>query len=128
MKLHFIDEPELEFGGAGRHIDIRHGLTEHGPLDRGLASAPQSVRVGVVGAAQDVERLREWIDRCRISVEAMPEPAPATPSDVPLLDRQQVFGYTQEDLKVILAPMNLPSVKATAAGPSQGSMRAAWYS
>ena len=48
---------------------------------------------------------REWIDRCRISVENLPEPAPATPSDVPLLDRQQVFGYTQEDLKVILAPM-----------------------
>ncbi len=61
MKLHFIDEPELEFGDAGRHIDIRHGLTEHGPLDRGLASAPQSIRVGVVGAAQDVELLRAWI-------------------------------------------------------------------
>lgn len=70
MKLHFIDEPELEFAGAGRHIDIRHGLTEHGPLDRGLASAPQAVRVGVVGAAQDVERLRAWIDRCRAGVAA----------------------------------------------------------
>jgi glutamate synthase domain-containing protein 2/glutamate synthase domain-containing protein 1/glutamate synthase domain-containing protein 3 len=48
---------------------------------------------------------REWIERCRISVEALPEPAPAVASDVPLLDRQQVFGYTQEDLKIILAPM-----------------------
>ena len=70
MKLHFIDEPELEFGDAGRHIDIRHGLTEHGPLDRGLPSAPQCVRVGVVGAAQDVERLRTWIDHCRSGVDA----------------------------------------------------------
>ena len=70
MKLHFIDEPELEFGGAGRHIDIRHGLTEHGPLDCGLPSAPQSVRVGVVGAAQDVELLRAWIDRCRAGIDA----------------------------------------------------------
>jgi glutamate synthase (NADPH/NADH) large chain len=26
-------------------------------------------------------------------------------SDVPLLDRQQAFGYTQEDLRIILAPM-----------------------
>jgi hypothetical protein len=25
--------------------------------------------------------------------------------DVPLLDRQQAFGYTQEDLRIILAPM-----------------------
>ncbi len=69
MKLYFIDEPELEFGGAGRHIDIRHGLTEHGPLDCGLLSAPQNVRVGVVGAAQDVERLRAWIDRCRGGID-----------------------------------------------------------
>ena len=28
-----------------------------------------------------------------------------SPRAVPLLDRQQAFGYTQEDLKVILAPM-----------------------
>lgn len=70
MKLHFIDEPELEFGSAGRHIDIRHGLTEHGPMDGGLASAPQSIRVGVVGAAQDVERLQAWIERCRSGVDA----------------------------------------------------------
>src|SRR6185437_5338421 len=28
-----------------------------------------------------------------------------TVSKVPLLDRQQAFGYTQEDLKIILAPM-----------------------
>jgi hypothetical protein len=70
VKLHFIDEPELEFGGSGRHIDIRHGLTEHGPLDGGLASAPQGIRVGVVGAAQDAERLRAWIARCRSGVDA----------------------------------------------------------
>jgi len=48
---------------------------------------------------------RQWIDRCRLSLEAMPEPAPAQPSEVPLLDRQQAFGWTQEDLRVILAPM-----------------------
>ncbi len=48
---------------------------------------------------------REWIDRCRLVLETMPEPAPAVPSEVPLLDRQQAFGWTQEDLKVILAPM-----------------------
>jgi len=48
---------------------------------------------------------REWLDRCRLSLEAMPEPAPAQPTEVSLLDRQQAFGWTQEDLKVILAPM-----------------------
>ena len=48
---------------------------------------------------------REWIARCRLSLETMPEPAPAEPSEASLLDRQQAFGYTQEDLKIILAPM-----------------------
>ena len=48
---------------------------------------------------------RKWIAQCRLRLEDMPEPAPNAPAEVPLLDRQQVFGYTQEDLKVILAPM-----------------------
>ena len=48
---------------------------------------------------------REWIERYRLRLEEMPEPAPTTPSSVPLLDRQQAFGYTQEDLKIVLAPM-----------------------
>jgi len=48
---------------------------------------------------------RDWIARYRMRLEEMPEPAPTTPSSVPLLDRQQAFGYTQEDLKIILAPM-----------------------
>jgi glutamate synthase domain-containing protein 2/glutamate synthase domain-containing protein 1/glutamate synthase domain-containing protein 3 len=48
---------------------------------------------------------REWIDRSRIPLHALPDPAPPTRSEVPLLDRQQAFGYTQEDMKIILAPM-----------------------
>ena len=48
---------------------------------------------------------REWIDRSRVALDTLPEPAPPQRSAVPLLDRQQAFGYTQEDLKVILAPM-----------------------
>lgn len=70
MKLQFIDEPELEFGGEGRHIDIRHGLIAHGPLDRGLSTAPETVRLGVVGAAPDVEKLRAWIEKCRGGIAA----------------------------------------------------------
>jgi hypothetical protein len=48
---------------------------------------------------------RDWMSRCRLSLEEMPEPAPPTASSVPVLDRQQAFGYTQEDLKIILTPM-----------------------
>ncbi len=48
---------------------------------------------------------REWIDKSRVALDALPEPAPPQRSAVPLLDRQQAFGYTQEDVKHILLPM-----------------------
>ena len=50
---------------------------------------------------------RDWIAKCRLRLEDMPEPAPSTPSSVALLDRQQAFGYTQEDVRIILTPMAL---------------------
>ncbi len=48
---------------------------------------------------------RAWIDGSRIDLDSLPDPAPPQPTTVPLLDRQQAFGYTQEDLRIILAPM-----------------------
>ncbi|HKE42231.1 MAG TPA: glutamate synthase large subunit [Casimicrobiaceae bacterium] len=48
---------------------------------------------------------RQWIDRSRIALHSLPDPAPPQRSEVLLLDRQQAFGYTQEDLRIILAPM-----------------------
>jgi glutamate synthase (NADPH/NADH) large chain len=49
---------------------------------------------------------RAWIDRIRIKLDDLPAPTKiAEQSKVPLLDRQQAFGYTQEDLKFILSPM-----------------------
>ncbi len=49
---------------------------------------------------------RAWIERIRIKLDDLPAPTKiGEPSKVPLLDRQQAFGYTQEDLKFILSPM-----------------------
>ena len=39
MNVTFLDEPQLEFGGNGRHIDIRFGIMGHGPLDRTRGTA-----------------------------------------------------------------------------------------
>jgi glutamate synthase (NADPH/NADH) large chain len=49
---------------------------------------------------------KQWLGRTQIVLEELPAVhfEPKT-SDVPLLDRQQAFGYTQEDLKLILPPM-----------------------
>src|SRR5262249_55509808 len=56
---------------------------------------------------------RHWIDRSRIALDALPEPARPPVSEVPLLDRQQAFGYTQEDIRVILVPMAQASEEPT---------------
>ena len=60
---------------------------------------------------------RQWIENVRIrldSIDAPGTPAPAFTES--LLDRQQAFGFTQEDVKFLLAPM------ATAGEEAIGSM------
>ena len=49
---------------------------------------------------------REWMERIRIRLDDIDtDKQQPERSSVPLLDRQQVFAYTQEDLKFIMAPM-----------------------
>jgi len=58
---------------------------------------------------------REWINRIRIKLDEVAaghthEEVQATAE---LLDRQQAFGYTQEDLKFLMAPMAKDGEEAT---------------
>ncbi|MEN9759600.1 MAG: hypothetical protein RL676_749, partial [Pseudomonadota bacterium] len=50
---------------------------------------------------------KQWIENLRIRLESVSGTASAgpLPSPISLLDRQQAFGYTQEDLKFLMAPM-----------------------
>src|SRR3546814_13529089 len=50
---------------------------------------------------------RQWIERLRTKLELLPAPRDdcALTSTASLLDRQQAFGWPQEDLKFILQPM-----------------------
>ncbi|HJT63027.1 MAG TPA: glutamate synthase-related protein [Burkholderiales bacterium] len=49
----------------------------------------------------------EWIERIRVRLDDVDtEKTPPLKSRVRLLDRQQAFGYTQEDLKFIMQPMS----------------------
>lgn len=70
MNVTFLDEPALEFGAGGRHIDIRFGIMCHGPLDRTRGTAPRRIRVGLVGSAETVEGTLAWLSRCRDGVAA----------------------------------------------------------
>ena len=50
---------------------------------------------------------QQWIENVRVelaSLNAQAENSPE-PSPLSLLDRQQAFGYTQEDIKFLMAPM-----------------------
>jgi glutamate synthase (NADPH/NADH) large chain len=49
-----------------------------------------------------------WLDKTQIHLETLPEEvAPMPPPRSVLLDAQQAFGYTQEDIKFFLKPMGL---------------------
>ena len=49
---------------------------------------------------------REWLDRTQIVLEDLPEaPTAGARSNLPLLDQQQAFGYSQEDINMLLTPM-----------------------
>jgi glutamate synthase (NADPH/NADH) large chain len=56
---------------------------------------------------------RIWLARTQIVLEDLPPVPPRAPgTDVSLLDRQQAFGYTQEDLRVLMAPMAVTGQEA----------------
>ncbi|MDN2565046.1 glutamate synthase large subunit [Aquibium sp. A9E412] len=60
---------------------------------------------------------REWLDKTQLILEELKPVEPrALRRDVSLLDRQQAFGYTQEDTKILMAPM------ATTGQEAVGSM------
>jgi glutamate synthase (NADPH/NADH) large chain len=56
---------------------------------------------------------REWLDRTQIVLEELPGTANHAPiSNLALLDRQQAFGYTQEDIKLLMTPMGTTGEEA----------------
>jgi len=80
-------------------IDLEEGrIVDDDEIKRQLASA---------------KPYRRWIERSRHYVDDMPEVRSAERLAAPLLDLQQAFGYTQEDIKFILEPMAINGEEAT---------------
>ncbi|MFD2112792.1 glutamate synthase large subunit [Thiorhodococcus fuscus] len=73
-------------------IDLEQGrIIDDGELKAELASA---------------QPYREWLSKTQIHLDELPtNVAPMAPDDDTLLDAQQAFGYSQEDLKFLLTPM-----------------------
>ncbi|KKB11843.1 glutamate synthase [Devosia geojensis] len=60
---------------------------------------------------------KAWLERTQIVLEDLPATEPKAPkTSESLLDRMQAFGYTQEDIKLLMAPM------ATTGQEAVGSM------
>jgi len=72
-------------------IDMQAGrIVEDGELKSQLAKA---------------RPYRQWVEQSRYFLGDLPEVKSETKLNASLLDTQQAFGYSQEDLKFILAPM-----------------------
>jgi glutamate synthase (NADPH/NADH) large chain len=80
-------------------VDIEHGrIVSDDELKRDLAGQ---------------RPYQDWLDRTQIRLEDIPTPWEIpTPDTDKLLDRQQAFGYTQEDLKMLLTPMAVAGEEA----------------
>jgi glutamate synthase (NADPH) large chain len=57
---------------------------------------------------------KDWLKKTQVVLRDMPKAKTTRPKPTTaLLDRQQAFGYTQEDLKVLMAPMASTGQEAT---------------
>jgi len=60
------------------------------------------------------EPYQKWLEENLLSIEKLPLPKEIANSDsASLLQRQQVFGYTYEDLKILMAPMAKNAMEPT---------------
>lgn len=63
MKLHFIEEPLLEFG-TNTHVCPRAGITQYQVYDIKFDDRRDKLYVGAVGTSDNLVRLKEWMERC----------------------------------------------------------------
>jgi len=69
VEAQLIDEPELEFGFGGMHPDLRFGIMEHGPSDRGMDRKPEEIKVAIVGTERSIEDSCGWIGKAEAGFE-----------------------------------------------------------
>ncbi|QIL44932.1 glutamate synthase subunit alpha [Acidovorax sp. HDW3] len=72
-------------------------------LEQGRLIEDDELKANIV----NTKPYKQWIENLRIKLDSVQIPADfqAPASTLPLLERQQAFGFTQEDIKFLLAPM-----------------------
>ncbi len=95
-----VDVPPDEIAQKGRLSPGKMLLVD---TVRGTVSGDDEVKRAVTSA----HPYAEWVARERVLVERLPETAPpAAPSTLERRQLQRAFGYTREDLNVVLEPMS----------------------
>ena len=78
-------------------------------LEKGRIVSDEEIK----GELASAHPYAEWVKNTQIVLEDLHPIQPrASRTDVSLLDRQQAFGYTQEDLKLLMAPMAVTGQEA----------------
>ena len=78
-------------------------------LEQGRIISDEEVKAEIAAA----NPYQDWLKRTQIVLEDLKPVEPrASRTDVSLLDRQQAFGYTQEDTKILMAPMAITGQEA----------------
>ncbi len=93
--------------------DVKN-IREKGRLQPGRMFLVDTVRGRIIDdeeiKAEMVGRkpYRSWVTQHRVSLDELPEPLSVPQPDHPTLrQRQQVFGYTIEEIKMVLSPMGI---------------------
>ncbi|MCD2512943.1 glutamate synthase-related protein [Comamonas endophytica] len=72
-------------------------------LEQGRLIEDEELKANIV----NTKPYKQWIENLRIKLDSVGSQGPVQPpvAALPLLERQQAFGFTQEDIKFLLAPM-----------------------
>ena len=117
MELRLIPEPELEFGGEQRHVDIRFGLMQSGPLDIGGVRVPKPIKLGLVGTPDEVEALAKWLEKCRAGLPAKESKLPNLFPRFPGFASDGPFGTELSIDRELTATVDPRDVRALVAAP-----------
>jgi glutamate synthase (NADPH/NADH) large chain len=79
-------------------------------LEKGVIISDDELKADLAGR----HPYRKWLDDSQIMLSDLPQTrTKKRKSHIPLIDRQQTFGYTQEDLKFLMIPMATSGQEAT---------------
>ena len=87
-------------------------VSAQGPAGARARSSCSTSRTGGSSTDDEVKRrvarrkpYGEWYERSVVHIDDLPEREPLVPRVEPLRSKQLAFGYSQEDLRMIIAPM-----------------------